>query len=236
MSKKQKPSLIAPRLPRGFEDRAAADIAATSAMIAKIREVYERYGFDPVETPVLRIYRDARQIPARLPTGPMQGVFSLQDDDEQWMSLRYDLTAPLARHFAENFETPAQALPHLPAGLCLPQRKARARPLPPVHAVRRRHRRRRRPRGRCRNVHDDGRHHGCAGLGRANTWCGSTTARCWMACWTRSALTTKPPEADRPARHRQARQVRRRRMSRCSWALAAKTRAAISRKGAGLDR
>ena len=31
-------------------------------------------------------------------------MFSLQDDDEQWMSLRYDLTAPLARHFAENFE------------------------------------------------------------------------------------------------------------------------------------
>ena len=35
---------------------------------------------------------------------PNAGVFSLQDDDEQWMSLRYDLTAPLARHFAENFE------------------------------------------------------------------------------------------------------------------------------------
>ena len=36
---------------------------------------------------------------------PNAGVISLQEDDEQWMSLRYDLTAPLARHFAENFET-----------------------------------------------------------------------------------------------------------------------------------
>jgi histidyl-tRNA synthetase len=35
---------------------------------------------------------------------PNEGVFSLQDDDEQWLSLRYDLTAPLARHVAENFQ------------------------------------------------------------------------------------------------------------------------------------
>ena len=39
-----------------------------------------------------------------MPTAPNEGVFSLQDDDDQWMSLRYDLTAPLARHVAENFQ------------------------------------------------------------------------------------------------------------------------------------
>lgn len=102
MSKKT--SLIAPRLPRGFEDRSPADIAATNEMIARIREVYERYGFDPVETPFFE-YTDT--LGKFLPDEdrPNQGVFSLQDDDEQWMSLRYDLTAPLARHFAENFET-----------------------------------------------------------------------------------------------------------------------------------
>ena len=100
MSKKT--SLIAPRLPRGFEDRSPADIAATNEMIARIREVYERYGFDPVETPFFE-YTDT--LGKFLPDEdrPNQGVFSLQDDDEQWMSLRYDLTAPLARHFAENF-------------------------------------------------------------------------------------------------------------------------------------
>ncbi len=100
MSKKT--SLIAPRLPRGFEDRSPADIAATNEMIATIRKVYETYGFDPVETPFFE-YTDT--LGKFLPDEdrPNQGVFSLQDDDEQWMSLRYDLTAPLARHFAENF-------------------------------------------------------------------------------------------------------------------------------------
>lgn len=104
MAKKQKNALIAPRLPRGFEDRGPADIAATDKMIAKIREVYERYGFDPVETP---FFEYTETLGKFLPDEdrPNQGVFSLQDDDEQWMSLRYDLTAPLARHFAENFDT-----------------------------------------------------------------------------------------------------------------------------------
>ena len=97
-----KKKLIAPRLPRGFEDRLPADISAVNAMTAKIRAVYERYGFDPVETPLLE-YTDT--LGKFLPDTdrPNAGVFSLQDDDEQWMSLRYDLTAPLARHFAENF-------------------------------------------------------------------------------------------------------------------------------------
>jgi len=97
-----KKKLIAPRLPRGFEDRLPAEIGAINEMTAKIRKVYERYGFDPVETPLLE-YTDT--LGKFLPDTdrPNAGVFSLQDDDEQWMSLRYDLTAPLARHFAENF-------------------------------------------------------------------------------------------------------------------------------------
>ncbi|KQU93971.1 histidine--tRNA ligase [Devosia sp. Root413D1] len=98
-----KKKLIAPRLPRGFEDRLPADISAVNAMTAKIRAVYERYGFDPVETPLLEYTETLGKF---LPDTdrPNAGVFSLQDDDEQWMSLRYDLTAPLARHFAENFD------------------------------------------------------------------------------------------------------------------------------------
>ncbi len=100
--KKKKPQKLRARLPRGFVDRAAADIRAVDEMTAKIREVYERYGFDPVETPLFE-YTDA--LGKFLPDSdrPNEGVFSLQDDDEQWMSLRYDLTAPLARHVAENF-------------------------------------------------------------------------------------------------------------------------------------
>lgn len=96
-------SLIEARLPRGFDDRGASDIAAVDRMIGTIRKVYERYGFDPVETPMFE-YTEA--LGKFLPDTdrPNAGVFSLQDDDEQWMSLRYDLTAPLARHFAQNYD------------------------------------------------------------------------------------------------------------------------------------
>src|SRR5690606_8782712 len=96
--------LIAPRLPRGFEDRTPGEIAAVGTMIDKIKAVYERYGFDPVETPLFEFTETLGKF---LPDTdrPNAGVFSLQDDDEQWMSLRYDLTAPLARYFAEHFES-----------------------------------------------------------------------------------------------------------------------------------
>ncbi|MGN6309491.1 MAG: histidine--tRNA ligase [Xanthobacteraceae bacterium] len=72
-------------------------------MTEVIREVYERYGFEPVETPAME-YTDAlgKFLPDQ--DRPNEGVFSFQDDDEQWISLRYDLTAPLARYVAENFD------------------------------------------------------------------------------------------------------------------------------------
>ena len=91
------------RLPRGLADRGPAEIAATRRMLETIRTVYERYGFEPVETPMIE-YTDA--LGKFLPDldRPNEGVFSFQDDDEQWMSLRYDLTAPLARYVAENFD------------------------------------------------------------------------------------------------------------------------------------
>ncbi|HEX5599754.1 MAG TPA: histidine--tRNA ligase, partial [Hyphomicrobiaceae bacterium] len=95
------------RLPRGFVDRPAEDIRAVEKMMAKIREVYELYGFEPVEQPLIE-YTDAlgKFLPDQ--DRPNDGVFSFQDEDEQWLSLRYDLTAPLARHFAENFQFLAQ--------------------------------------------------------------------------------------------------------------------------------
>jgi histidyl-tRNA synthetase len=91
------------RLPRGFRDRRAPEIAAERAFIDTIRRVYESYGFEPLETPAFE-YTDA--LGKFLPDvdRPNEGVFSLKDDDGQWMSLRYDLTAPLARFVAENFQ------------------------------------------------------------------------------------------------------------------------------------
>jgi histidyl-tRNA synthetase len=102
--KSKKPQKLKARLPRGLEDRGPAALKATREMTEKIRAVYERYGFEPVETPAFE-YTDAlgKFLPDQ--DRPNEGVFSFQDDDEQWISLRYDLTAPLARYVAENFET-----------------------------------------------------------------------------------------------------------------------------------
>ena len=105
------------RLPRGFADRSAGDIRATETMVARIRRVYERYGFEPGETPLIEYTETLGKF---LPDQdrPNEGVFSFRDEDAQearsaggatgsqgeWLSLRYDLTAPLARYVAENYE------------------------------------------------------------------------------------------------------------------------------------
>ncbi len=92
------------RLPRGFQDRGTNDIVATQDLIAKIAHIYKLYGFEPLETP---FFEYTETLGKFLPDTdrPNAGVFSVQDDDEQWMSLRYDLTAPLARYVAQNFDT-----------------------------------------------------------------------------------------------------------------------------------
>ncbi|MEG8099007.1 histidine--tRNA ligase [Candidatus Liberibacter brunswickensis] len=100
----QKKTKLRAELPRGFADCPTEEIRTRNKIIDAIRNIYEKYGFDPIETPLLE-YSDA--LGKFLPDEdrPNKGVFSLQDDDGQWISLRYDLTAPLARHVAENFDT-----------------------------------------------------------------------------------------------------------------------------------
>lgn len=109
--KPKKPQKLKARLPRGLEDRDPAAIRATREMVEKIRAVYELYGFEPVETPAME-YTDAlgKFLPDQ--DRPNEGVFSFQDDDEQWISLRYDLTAPLARYVGERYGTDALVLPY----------------------------------------------------------------------------------------------------------------------------
>jgi histidyl-tRNA synthetase len=85
-----------PRIPRGFRDLFAPELAARRRMIGAIREVYERYGFEPLETPALE-YVDV--LGKFLPESdtPEGGIFALRDEDREWIALRYDLTAPLSR-------------------------------------------------------------------------------------------------------------------------------------------
>ncbi|WP_372708130.1 histidine--tRNA ligase [Brevundimonas sp.] len=97
------------RNPRGFADRRGPDLIAERRLVARVSEVYERWGFEPLETGAFE-YADA--LGKFLPDAdrPNEGVFALQDDPDaeghgQWMALRYDLTAPLARFAAQNWET-----------------------------------------------------------------------------------------------------------------------------------
>ena len=92
------------RSPRGFVDRRGPDLVAERRLVARVSEVYERWGFEPLETGA---FEYAEALGKFLPDAdrPNAGVFALQDDDDQWMALRYDLTAPLARFAAQNWET-----------------------------------------------------------------------------------------------------------------------------------
>ena len=101
MNDKTKPTRPKARVAKGFRDIEAQEIRGTRAMLATIQQVYESYGFEPVEQPFIE-YTDAlgKFLPDQ--DRPNAGVFSFQDEDEQWLSLRYDLTAPLARYVAEN--------------------------------------------------------------------------------------------------------------------------------------
>ncbi len=92
------------RTPRGFADRRAGELAAERRIVEAVARTYESYGFEALETGAFE-YADA--LGKFLPDAdrPNEGVFALRDDDEEWMALRYDLTAPLARFVAQNWET-----------------------------------------------------------------------------------------------------------------------------------
>jgi histidyl-tRNA synthetase len=101
MSAKTKQQRPKARLAKGFRDVGPDEVRGVKRMMRVIEEVFEAYGFEPLELPFIE-YTDAlgKFLPDQ--DRPNEGVFSFQDEDEQWLSLRYDLTAPLARYIAEN--------------------------------------------------------------------------------------------------------------------------------------
>ncbi len=101
MGKKEKVRRPKARLPRGFVDAAGQDVLERTQMIDTILPIYRTFGFQPLESPLIE-YLDAlgKFLPDK--DRPGEGVFALRDEDEQWMALRYDLTAPLARFVAEH--------------------------------------------------------------------------------------------------------------------------------------
>lgn len=98
--KKKKPQRPKAQNPRGFGDYFGADVVERNEMLSRITAVYHAYGFDPLETPAVETVESLGKF---LPDvdRPNEGVFAWQDDDD-WVALRYDLTAPLARVYAQH--------------------------------------------------------------------------------------------------------------------------------------
>jgi len=94
-----------PRLARGFRDLTGEYLVARYKMIDQIRNVYELYGFTPLETPTVEFAEMLGKFIQE--TGlPEEGVFSFKADQPEWLALRYDLTAPLSRYFAQHKDLP----------------------------------------------------------------------------------------------------------------------------------
>ena len=115
MARMNDPSRLEARKPRGFADKSAPVLAAERRLVDAVSAVYARWGFEPLDTGPFE-YVDA--LGKFLPDTdrPNEGVFALQDDDEQWIALRYDHTAPLARYVAENWDRLAKPFRRYAAG------------------------------------------------------------------------------------------------------------------------
>src|SRR6056300_1057329 len=89
-------------LPLGFTDRPEEELLIRDLLISNIKKIMSKYGFQYLETPS---FEYTESIGKFLPDKdrPSEGVFSFQDE-KKWLSLRYDLTAPLARYAAKNFD------------------------------------------------------------------------------------------------------------------------------------
>ena len=100
MAKDKQPKRPRAETPKGFRDYFGVEVIERKAMLDAIASVYHRYGFDPLETSAVETVAALGKF---LPDvdRPNEGVFGWQDEDSDWLALRYDLTAPLARVAAQ---------------------------------------------------------------------------------------------------------------------------------------
>jgi histidyl-tRNA synthetase len=101
MAKQKKQPRPKAETPKGFRDYFGADVEERRHMLDAIAGVYHRYGFDALESSGVETVEALGKF---LPDvdRPNEGVFAWQDEDDTWMALRYDLTAPLARVYAQH--------------------------------------------------------------------------------------------------------------------------------------
>ncbi|MGB5864723.1 MAG: histidine--tRNA ligase [Sulfitobacter sp.] len=106
MAKPKKTPRPKAETPRGFRDYFGAEVTQRADMLAKIAAVYHRYGFDALESAgVEKVEALGKFLPDV--DRPNEGVFAWQEDADSekpgdWLALRYDLTAPLARVYAQH--------------------------------------------------------------------------------------------------------------------------------------
>lgn len=106
MAKQKKQPRPKAQTPKGFRDYFGAEVAQRSEMLRTIAGVYDRYGFEALESSGVETVEALGKF---LPDvdRPNEGVFAWQEDAEgdkpgDWLALRYDLTAPLARVYAQH--------------------------------------------------------------------------------------------------------------------------------------
>ena len=113
-----------PRLYKGLRDIFSADALLKQRMIDTVRGVYESYGYGPLETPAFEFVDVlGKHLPES--TTPSGGIFAFRNPDlsdaskpspDDWLALRYDLTAPLARVFSRTSQGPSAAIRSAPCG------------------------------------------------------------------------------------------------------------------------
>jgi len=101
MAKTRKQPRPKAETPKGFRDYFGVEVRERTEMLRAIAEVYHRYGFDALESSAVETVEALGKF---LPDveRPNAGVFAWQEDEADWLALRYDLTAPLARVFAQH--------------------------------------------------------------------------------------------------------------------------------------
>ena len=106
MAKPKKTPRPKAETPKGFRDYFGAEVTQRAEMLRKIAGVYHRYGFDALESSGVETVEALGKF---LPDvdRPNEGVFAWQEDADadrpgDWLALRYDLTAPLARVYAQH--------------------------------------------------------------------------------------------------------------------------------------
>ena len=101
MAKPKKTPRPKAQTPKGFRDYFGADVTERAEMLQIIAGVYHRYGFDALESSAVETVEALGKF---LPDvdRPNEGVFAWQEEEGDWLALRYDMTAPLARVYAQH--------------------------------------------------------------------------------------------------------------------------------------